>query len=1052
MRQLRHARILFDITLVLGLIVSTGIFVLAARLAQGPIRLASLRPYVEQALNPAGQPFTVILGEAGLAWNARELAFDIRADDVQIFGTDQALKVRLPELSIRISLTALLEGRLAPSSIGIEGARLHVVRREDNTFDLDLGTETGDSDGVMPALLADLLGQGDGRASALTRVTITKGALVVEDRARGAAWAAQGVNIDLRRGSEGIAIAAAATVEAGGLGGKITVAGYYDPARGGARLNLSFAGLAPRLLAMIEPQLSELERIDLLLGGTLSLAFDRSFLPVGARLDLRGGAGMIFAREFYADPVPVTGIGLRAEVVDGFTRLLVEDARIERGETILRVSGWAQRRGGVLGLDLDAEVTAMPINEMADLWPVGVAPNARNWTTSNIRDGRVVSATVHLAGSGPADTPAELKVSDVHGRIEAQGVSVHYLRPMRPVVGVDGVAEFDRQHFLIRTKGGSIGAIKIEKGQVELLNLDQRDRERAKIVTTVSGLTREALTLIDEKPLGFAHAIGLKPAAAAGTHVTEVTLELPLSLNLPLADLTVRADARLSGFAMPDVAFGHAVDKGELRALVDKEHIELTGGLRLAGTQFDVRYTRAFAAKATVQQKVSATGLLGPESLAQLGIDVSPYMSGAVNAAIDYEERVNAVGVGAVTLDLAPAQLTEPLTDWKKPAGMPGKASFRFETRAGRLVRVPAFAADGEGLSIKGAASFRDKKGEQSLAQLDLDHLVLGATDMHAKLVRADDDAWSISLGGTRLDVAAVLAKAKAAPAAEADKAGAGLSQLPPLQIEIAADAPLGELRVSDVASIHALSGSAAYDGTRWTPVMLEGKIGSGAIHVQVADAGDGRRLLIDAEDAAAAIGLIGISEGLAEGELKIVGRYDDKDAAQPLEGRIAIAKLRVTKASTLAQILTLASLTGIGNTLSGRGVEFEAVVVPFHLTDAAVVIKDARVVGSALGISGSGRIDRKAETIAFEGELVPAYTLNNLVSRVPILGRLLTGGADGLFAATYRVEGPLADPKVSVNPLSVLTPGFARVIIEQLTAPTPIEGVPPAGPTRREE
>lgn len=1052
MRQLRHARILFDVTLVLGLVISTGIFVLAARLAQGPIRLASLAPYVERALNPDGQTFTVILGEAALAWNARELAFDILAEDVQVFGADQALKVRLPQLSIRISLTALVAGRLAPSSIGIEGAKIHVVRREDNTFDLDLGTETGDGDDVMEELLADLLGQGDGRASALKRVTIANAALLVEDRARGAAWAAQGANIDLRRGSEGIAIAASATVEAGGLGGNLTAVGYYDPTRGGARLNLSFDGLAPRLLALIEPVLSELGRIDLPLGGNLALSFDRSFLPIGARLDLRGGAGMIFAREFYADPVAVTGIGLRAEVVDGFTRLLVEDARIERGETVLRLAGWAKRSDGLLGVELDGEVTGLPVNQLAELWPVGIAPHVREWATNNIHDGRVVSATVHLAGAGPADAPAELKVSDVHGRIEAQGVSVHYLRPMRPVIGVDGVAEFNRQRFLIRSKGGSIGGIKIEKGQVELFNLDQPDHERAKIVTTVSGSVREALTLIDDKPLGFARAIGLKPAAAAGTHVTEVTLELPLLLDVPLADLTVRADARLSGFAMPDIAFGHAVDQGELRAIVDKEHVEVSGGLRLAGTQFDVRYARAFSAKAAVQQKVSASGLIGPQSLAQLGFDVAPYLSGAVKAAIEYEERVNAVGVGAATLDLAPATLAAPLADWTKPEGKPGKASLRFETRAGHLTRLPAFAVEAAGLNVKGAATLRDNKGEQAIAQLDLDHFVLGATDVHAKLVRNDDGAWSIFLGGARLDLSTILAKRPAGSAYGLAAGGKDLSRLPPLDIEIAADAPLGEVRVSEAASVRSLRGSAAYDGSRWTPVMLEGAAGKGTMHVQIADGGDGRRLLIDAEDAAAAIALIGITEGLAEGELKIVGRYDDKDPAQPLEGRVAIAKLRVTKASTLAQILTLASLTGIGNTLSGRGIEFETVVVPFRLTDAAVEIKDARVVGSALGISGSGRIDRVAETISFEGELVPAYTLNNLVSRIPILGKLLTGGADGLFAATYRVEGPLADPKVSVNPLSVLTPGFARVIIEQLAAPTPFEPTPTPAPSRRED
>ncbi|MBV8398709.1 MAG: hypothetical protein JOZ17_08205, partial [Acetobacteraceae bacterium] len=62
------------------------------------------------------------------------------------------------------------------------------------------------------------------------------------------------------------------------------------------------------------------------------------------------------------------------------------------------------------------------------------------------------------------------------------------------------------------------------------------------------------------------------------------------------------------------------------------------------------------------------------------------------------------------------------------------------------------------------------------------------------------------------------------------------------------------------------------------------------------------------------------------------------------------------------------------------------------------------------------------------EGTIVPAYFFNSLLGRVPLVGKLFSpeqGG--GVFAARYTVRGPLADPQVSVNPLSALTPGFLR-------------------------
>jgi hypothetical protein len=67
---------------------------------------------------------------------------------------------------------------------------------------------------------------------------------------------------------------------------------------------------------------------------------------------------------------------------------------------------------------------------------------------------------------------------------------------------------------------------------------------------------------------------------------------------------------------------------------------------------------------------------------------------------------------------------------------------------------------------------------------------------------------------------------------------------------------------------------------------------------------------------------------------------------------------------------------------------------------------------------------------VEVEGTLVPAYFFNQLLGNIPLLGRLFSperGG--GVFAATYRVQGPLSDPTVTVNPLAALTPGFLRGI-----------------------
>ena len=63
---------------------------------------------------------------------------------------------------------------------------------------------------------------------------------------------------------------------------------------------------------------------------------------------------------------------------------------------------------------------------------------------------------------------------------------------------------------------------------------------------------------------------------------------------------------------------------------------------------------------------------------------------------------------------------------------------------------------------------------------------------------------------------------------------------------------------------------------------------------------------------------------------------------------------------------------------------------------------------------------------------------LNSILDNIPIVGQLLGGGSQGLFAANYRVSGSSSDPDVMVNPLSALAPGILRQIF------APLVGLPP--------
>jgi hypothetical protein len=111
-----------------------------------------------------------------------------------------------------------------------------------------------------------------------------------------------------------------------------------------------------------------------------------------------------------------------------------------------------------------------------------------------------------------------------------------------------------------------------------------------------------------------------------------------------------------------------------------------------------------------------------------------------------------------------------------------------------------------------------------------------------------------------------------------------------------------------------------------------------------------------------------------------------------------------------------------------GSGLIFNRAVVPFSLSPTELRLNDARAFSASLGLTARGRVMRERVILDLDGTIVPAYFFNTLLGNLPLVGRLFSpeeGG--GVFAATFRAQGPPDDAEVTVNPLAMVTPGFLR-------------------------
>ncbi|MBT7506280.1 MAG: DUF3971 domain-containing protein, partial [Rhodospirillales bacterium] len=230
------------------------------------------------------------------------------------------------------------------------------------------------------------------------------------------------------------------------------------------------------------------------------------------------------------------------------------------------------------------------------------------------------------------------------------------------------------------------------------------------------------------------------------------------------------------------------------------------------------------------------------------------------------------------------------------------------------------------------------------------------------------------------------------------------------------------------------LTGAFARESELWETIYVTANVDSGEsleIKLTPSEKSNARILTVWSLDAGSVLRTLDIYDNMLGGELSLKGQFDDALPDQPLRGVLEVHDYRILKAPALAKAISILALTGILDALQGEGLGFDQLVLPYHYEDGILELKDAKATGASLGFTASGKVYTNANALDIDGTIVPVYVLNSLLGNIPIIGNIFSGGEEGggLFAANYSMTGSRDDPDVSINPLSVLAPGFLRNI-----------------------
>jgi len=171
--------------------------------------------------------------------------------------------------------------------------------------------------------------------------------------------------------------------------------------------------------------------------------------------------------------------------------------------------------------------------------------------------------------------------------------------------------------------------------------------------------------------------------------------------------------------------------------------------------------------------------------------------------------------------------------------------------------------------------------------------------------------------------------------------------------------------------------------------------------------------------------------EGLKDGKLFFNSVIDEESSVS----KITIENFKVVKAPAFATLLTLADLGGIADLLSGEGMSFDILEISLNENKDVTKIEEILALGSSISVIMDGYTEKKTGLISLSGTLVPAKTLNSLVSKIPVVGNILVGDkvGEGVFGVSFKMKGLPGDVKTTVNPVKTLTPRFITRALEKM-------------------
>ncbi|WP_404403814.1 AsmA-like C-terminal region-containing protein [Pelagibacterium halotolerans] len=762
------------------------------------------------------------------------------------------------------------------------------------------------------------------------------------------------------------------------------------------------------------------------ISGDILLGFDRQFGPTLA-MSISGSDVYLHPDDMEAPARPIDSIRFEGWSAPLYGAVGIDRLTASEGEASLALSGRLDSLRAGIGLKLSLTGQGFSADTVKRLWPYIFAPEGRAWLVDYVKSGRVASANMVFdfpVGSIAIDgSPKPMPEGAIRVEMAADGVELLPFAgmPQLDIAGDTRVLVRDEQVTVgvdRATIAGAAGPILVENAA--FLNQDTTARRPIfEISGDISGAVPDLLALADDpafgtpdtatSPLDIAE---LKSKLSGTAHATVIaTLGLDDIGQVERVDYTL--NGTVTGLSTREPVGGYEVSDASLSFTASQAGFNANGNGRLGSIPFDFEASQ----NGDEAPDIRVASTFRAEDAAAFGVDLSEYIEGDVRVVAEPlgEDRYR------ISADLTNAALTLADVGIQKAQGVAGGANAVVEIGTDGISVSEAGLGFGE---VRLAGSFA-VTSEGKLEEARFSTFQISPGDRAQAVITADGGGYAVSVSGAQLDLRPMLRRFISLDTQNAAGASENLGD-ERFSVNLALDRAIGYYGAVALGVELDLQ----VRGDTLEHIALSAGLGGGRSVSATTNRGDGDRVMSFASnDIGGLLRFVGLYPRLVGGEGSLVIRHDIASDAD--SGAFEMRNFSIVDEANIAQLLQ-SSQGAEAYTAHGNSLDFTRGRAEFVRVGKRIEVRDAALYGDSVGGTARGNILLDEGRYDLTGTYVPLFGINNAFQQIPLIGPIFGGReGEGLIGVTFAVRGPLAEPELLVNPVSILAPGVFRSLFE---------------------